>query len=326
MSVAVLSKAFARRESALAASGAVRIFHGPGESPAGSELSRVAIELFRDEASGESHAWVFVWEEKGRLKLSPGTSAGISEFLRGASVASAVVLERPERGTPEDPAPLFGVAPASSDVLEKTSRYRIRYLGTKHPGLFLDHLPLRDWLRAGGRDLEGKRVLNTFAYTGSLSVAARQGGAAAVTTLDLSKPTIAWARENWELNFGAGDSTGDFIYGDVFEWMPKLEKRGERYDVVILDPPSFSRSEKRVFSTAKDLPDLHGQALRLLAPNGLLITSINSAKISEDEFREEIEKGARSVGRRLSEVKKLGAPADSFPGAGYLKGWVLRAR
>jgi 23S rRNA (cytosine1962-C5)-methyltransferase len=324
----ILREAFAKREKALERSGAVRIFHGPSEGRGKGErgeLSRMAIELFRAE---RTHAWVFVWEERGKLALSSETRKATIEFLESVGVSGAVVLERPEKGAPADPTLLFGEVPETHDIDEAGLRFRIRYLGTKHPGLFLDHAPLRDWLRGGGEKdakIAGARVLNTFAYTGSLSVAARSGGAAAVTTLDLSRPTVNWAKENWELNFGKDDSTGDFIFGDVFEWMPKLAKRGERYDVVILDPPSFSRSEKKVFSTAKDLPALHSTALRLLNSGGTLITSINSAQVSVAKFRADIALAAQEEKRRIREIRTLGAPSASFPGADYLKGWILRA-
>jgi 23S rRNA (cytosine1962-C5)-methyltransferase len=320
----MLRRAYARRAATLARSGAVRIFHGPGEGSPG-DFARIAIELFRSE---QTYAWVFVWEEPGSFALSSETRETLIAFLRSLDVAGAVLLERPERGTPADASLLFGEVPEKSDAEEEGLRFRIRYLGTKHPGLFLDHAPLRAWLRGGGEKdatLAGRRVLNTFAYTGSLSVAARAGGASAVTTLDLSRPTVNWARENWEMNFGEGDASGDFIFGDVFEWLPKLAKRGDRFDVVILDPPSFSRSEKKVFSTAKDLPALHASALRLLNPQGLLITSINSAQISAAKFRAEVEAGASEENRRLREVRALGAPPESFPGAEYLKGWIFRA-
>jgi 23S rRNA G2069 N7-methylase RlmK/C1962 C5-methylase RlmI len=322
---AKLEAAWKKREPLLASSmGALRIFHGPGEGGADPELARIAIEFFQAER-GPAYAWVFAWEVDGKLALDPETRAGVESFLRGKRVAGAVLLERPEKGTPHDAAVMFGDVPEFLDVVEFGLRYRIRFAGTKHPGLFLDHAPLREWLilNAGSR-----RVLNTFSYTGSLSVAARKGGASRVVTLDLSRPTIAWAKENWELNFGAPEvgpnSPSDFIYGDVFEWFPKLEKRGDRFEAIILDPPSFSRSEKKVFSTAKDLPELHASALQLLERGGLLITSINSAQISPAQFRAEIERAAKAEKRRLIEVATLGAPSLTFPGADYLKGWVFR--
>ncbi|MBS1961341.1 MAG: class I SAM-dependent rRNA methyltransferase [Bdellovibrionales bacterium] len=325
----MLESAWRAREAVLASAvGALRIFHGPAEGGGHSDLSRVAIEFFQSAFAGDAaaYAWVFAWEVGGKIALTDESRREIETFLRAKGVRGAVLLERPERGAPADACPLFGELPEFLDVEEFGLKYRIRFVGTKHPGLFLDHAPLREWLilNAGPR-----RVLNTFSYTGSLSVAARRGGAKRVVTLDLSRPTVAWARENWELNFGAegvgAEGAADFIYGDVFEWLPKLAKRGDRFDAIILDPPSFSRSPKKTFSTAKDLPGLHAAALRLLDPGGLLITSINSAQIPHAQFRADVEAAARETKRRLVEVAPLGAPSLTFPGADYLKGWIFRA-
>jgi 23S rRNA (cytosine1962-C5)-methyltransferase len=302
--------------------GALRIFHGPGDAVGHPDLSRIAIEFFQAE-TGPAYAWIFTWEIDGRLPLTTETRSSLEAYLKSKGVAGAVLLERIEKGAPADAKAFFGSLPLSLDVVELGLKYRIRFEGTKHPGLFLDHAPLREWLIL---NTGAKRVLNTFAYTGSLSVAARAGGATKVVTLDLSRPTIAWARENHELNFPSDDlERADFIYGDVFEWLPKLEKRGDRFDFVILDPPSFSRSPKKNFSTVKDLPALHASALRLLEKGGLLITSINSAKVSLAQFRADVEEAAKSEGRKLKEIKRLGAPDLTFPGADYLKGWIFRA-
>ncbi len=317
----LLEVAWKKRASEFSRTGALRVFHGPGDGGRDADLSRIAIEAFRAE-SETVYVWIYAWEQDGAKALSESTLADLAAFLRSVGVAGAVLLERPEKGTPADAVLLFGTLPSHLDVREETDLFRIRFEATKHPGLFLDHLPLRQWLRTAGK-ISGKSVLNTFSYTGSLSVAAKRGGAGKVLTLDLSRPTIAWAKENWELNF-PDDASGDFIFGDVFEWLPKLAKRGDRFDVVILDPPSFSRSPKKVFSTAKDLPSLHTAAFRLLNPGGLLITSINSAQISHAQYRDEIQLAAVDESRKLVELIPLGAPKESFPGADYLKGWIFR--
>ncbi|MBC7386563.1 MAG: class I SAM-dependent rRNA methyltransferase [Cryobacterium sp.] len=313
----------------MAGSGALRIFHGPSESEGDSELSRIAVELFMD--GSQSFAWVYTWEQRGRFSLGPDFKDELIHFFKSISVSGAVLLERPESGAPRDAELLFGNVPEFLDIRENGANFRIRFLGTKHPGLFLDHAPLRTWLM--NAKLSGKTVLNTFAYTGSLSVACGLGGASKVTTLDLSKPTTQWGKENWELNFpplgesASGETsepTGDFIYGDVFEWLPKLIKRSEKFDVVLLDPPSFSRSPKKIFSTAKDLPGLHALAFKLLQPGGILISSINSAQISASQFRSQIDLAAKEEKRTLKVIAPLAAPPLSFPGADYLKGWIFR--
>lgn len=299
---------------------AVRVFHGPGEGTG--SLATIAIERFG------SHYWVTEWErgEAYSPKEIERRRARIIEFLKGIGAESAVALWRPAKGVPAEPEVLFGTPPAQPfEVTEEGARFWIRLREVKHPGLFLDHLPLRRWLRARA---SGLRVLNTFAYTGSLSVAAGLGGAAQVTTLDLSKPTVRWAEENWSLNGLAADRAR-FLSGDVFEWLPRLRREKQQYDCVILDPPSFSRGHKGSFSTSKDLERLHGLAIELLTPGGMLITSINSANVAWAKYENEVRAAAKKLGAKFEVLFRIDQP-ETFPtllGAPddrYLKGWALR--
>lgn len=300
----------------------LRVFHGPGEG--GGALARWAVDLF------SGRAWVTEWESQGRSDARADALAldCIAEFLVSRGVASAVVLRRPEKGVPAEPQALIGAMPLERFAAsEGRSRFWIQLHGTRHPGLFLDHLPLRRWLEARAR---GWKVLNTFAYTGSLSVSAALGGATHVTTLDLSKPTIRWAQDNWELNTLPLEKSR-FIAGDVFEWLPRLKREGERYDAVILDPPSFSRGNKGSFSTSRDLPRLHRLAMELIEPGGILITSINSANVGWGQYEKDVLSAARELRLEFDILSRIDQPetfpsALSDPQARYLKGWVLRMR
>lgn len=292
----------------------VRVFHGPGEGSGA--LRDFAIDRFG------AHFWVTSWGNSG-------DGGAIRAFLEGRGARSAVLISRPARGVPEEPSPLIGRAPEGRfEAGEGTLRFWVQTQGVRHPGLFLDHAPLRAWLLGRARDW---RVLNTFAYTGSLSVACGKGGARQVTTLDLSAPSIEWARANWALNaLEAG--RGEFISGDVFEWLPRLRRSGRQFDCVILDPPSFSRGKKGArFSTTQDLSKLHELAFELLAEGGYAVTSINSAGIPWERFEAEVDKAARAKKLRFQLVSRIEQPETfltQFPGvaseARYLKGLVLR--
>ncbi len=320
-----LEEAWTWRETRglLAASEALRIFHGPGEAR-GAVAARLAIDRFGD------HYWITEWEqgEEAPTAGSDRTRKIVEAFLRMKGAVSAVALSRPTQGVPSVPEVLFGTAPAERfTVSERGARYGIRLLNVRHPGLFLDHAPLRDWLRAHCRDWS---VLNCFAYTGSLSVAAALGGAAHVTTLDLAKPVIRWAEENWALNELPAERAR-FIAGDVFEWLPRLKREGKRFDCVVLDPPSFSHGTKGRFSTTKDLPKLHELALDVLKPGGTLVTSINSANVSWARFEADILAAASARGVSFEVLARIDQP-ETFPtrlGAStdrYLKGFILRGR
>lgn len=179
-------------------------------------------------------------------------------------------------------------------------------------GLFLDQRENRR--RILEMDLTGKTVLNTFAYTCAFSVCAARAGAT-VTSLDLSKKYLAWGRENFQAN-GLDDASHDFIFGDVFDWMPRLMKRGRRFDLIILDPPTFSTSKSgRPFKAESDYPRLIARAKDCLAPGGRVLACINTHAVSAAQFR------------RLTGIRDLlPLPAD-FPVAPgiepHLKsGWI----
>lgn len=300
---------------------AIRVFHGPGEGSG--ELSRIAIDRFGDQF------WVTEWTAGEKDASGSSIKKVLPElelFFKEIGARSAVALFRPEKGTPDEPQTLFGkAADGRFQVQEDSLNFRIQLLGTRHPGLFLDHLPLRRWLKAR---MKGLRVLNTFSYTGSLSVAAGVGGAEHVTTLDLSNPTLAWAKENWEANSLSLDRAR-FISGDYFEWLPRLKRSGEKYDCVILDPPSFSRGNKGTFSTSKDLRRLHAAALDVLNPGGYLVTSINSANVPREKFESEVFTAAREMKLDAQVLHRIDLPETfptklSNPEQRYLKGLILR--
>lgn len=329
---ALLERAWRFREQRgiLKESNAVRIFHGPGEGQG--PLGFIAIDRFVDSFVGgwsneeNAHYWLTEWEGKEAAQVSDTVRTEIIEFLRSKGALSVVGLSRPEQGVAPVSQVLWGEAPQRIRVREAWGgQFWIQLTETRHPGLFLDHEPLRQWLHARMKNL---RVLNTFAYTGSLSVAAALGGAPHVTTLDLSKPSLEWAKENFTLNRLPIESHR-WIFGDVFEWLPRLKREKQTFDCVILDPPSFSRSKKKQFSTGKDLLELHALAMDLLNPEGFLITSINSANIPSKKFETDVLNAARTKKMNFRVCSPIHLP-ETFPtplGATelqYLKGWILK--
>ncbi len=294
---------------------ALRIFYGPGETEH-PELRQIAIDQFRD------HFWITQWKP-----ISPATLKVIEDFLKSeftGKIQSIVLMDRSEIASDADVVPIFGTPnPSRFTVLENGIPYRVQMSATRHPGLFLDHAPLRAWLKGTQKNAS---VLNLFAYTGSLSVAAGVSGAKKVTTIDLSKSTIDWARENW-IHAGLPEDRADFIYGDVFEWLPKLEKRGFCYDTILCDPPSFSRSKNGTFSTQKDLSRLHAAILPLLNFGGVLVTSINSENHSERNFLKDIEAASLKTNCSLTVLSRIDLPPTFPTGMNlqerYLKGFYL---
>lgn len=151
------------------------------------------------------------------------------------------------------------------------------YLDT---GLFLDHRRLRATVRA---EASGRRVLNLFCYTGSFSIYAASGGASFVRSIDLSNTYLDWGRRNAALN-GLSDAKMDWLKADATEWMHRAREAGDRYGLIILDPPTFSNSTamRRDMDINRDWPELVRQAAALLDEGGILYFSTNSRRLAFD--------------------------------------------
>lgn len=171
------------------------------------------------------------------------------------------------------------------------------YLDT---GLFLDH---RNTRRMVQEKAAGKRFLNLFAYTGSFTVYAAAGGAVRSTTVDLSNTYQDWARRNFELN-GMDPERHELVRADVFGFLADEVKRGERYGLIVMDPPSFSNSKKMsgVLDVQRDHAQLINQCLKLLTENGELVFSSNLRSFQLDE--------AALATRHVKEISGQTVPED----------------
>lgn len=156
-----------------------------------------------------------------------------------------------------------------SQALIKVNLYD--YLDT---GLFLDHRPMRQKVF---KTVQGKRFLNLFCYTGSVSVFAALGGAR-TTSVDMSQTYLRWAQDNFQLNnIDLGDHS--FVNADVLEWL-RAQKNSNTFDVIFLDPPTFSNSKKMedTFEVERDQDFLVDSCMQMLAPEGVLYFSNNKRK------------------------------------------------
>ena len=160
--------------------------------------------------------------------------------------------------------------------------------------------------------MRSKRVLNTFAYTGAFSVCVALAGAQ-TTTLDLAQPCLSWCRENMALNDIDPDDHY-FCKGDALHWMDRFARQGRRFDIIVLDPPTFSRDEKgHVWRVEKDYDHLVNLAAACLAPHGRILCSTNCRKLTMPAFRRMVAAGIPSA-----ELVSVPMPFD-FDGEDYLK-------
>ena len=202
--------------------------------------------------------------------------------------------------------------------------FDVDLLGGHKTGFYLDQ---RDARGVVAGLAEGRRVLNMFGYTGGFSVAAYRGGANEVTTVDSSAPALKLAETNLVLNHCP---TTNLVKADAFKDLRERRDRGERYGLVILDPPKLASKEREVPRASRAYKDINWLACRLLEPGGYLVTFSCSGAIQEDLFAKIVAGGALDAGRELAILARLDQPADhpvrlSFPEGRYLKGLVARA-
>ncbi len=198
------------------------------------------------------------------------------------------------------------------------------YRGQK-TGFFLDQRDNRALIRQLAKD---KEVLNCFAYSGGFSVNAALGDAAGVCSIDSDGEAIALAEENVRAN-GLDPKRHRFLIDDVFDVLAAFKEEGRSFDLVILDPPAFAKSQRAVERAIAGYASLNRQALALLRPGGLLATASCSARVTPEAFTGAIREAAFNSSIELMLLEERYQPPDHpirlhFPEGRYLKFFVLR--
>jgi 23S rRNA (cytosine1962-C5)-methyltransferase len=228
--------------------------------------------------------WLHVQVFEKRRPLEQAEITAIREALADASDVppAQVVVKTRQRQRGSSQYERLAAETPSFTVDERGLRFEVnlgRYLDT---GLFLDHRETRQRVRESAAD---KLFLNLFAYTGSFSVYAAAGGARRSVTVDLSKTYQAWSRRNLVRN-GFDDFTRhSLVQADTTAFLERMRKAGARFDLVVLDPPSFSNSKRMqaTFDVQRDHVDLLRRSLALLAPGGELLFSNNRRGFQLDQ-------------------------------------------
>ena len=188
-------------------------------------------------------------------------------------------------------------------------------------GIFLDQKEVRGRLVDGFA--VGKTVLNMFSYTGAFSVAAAMGGAVATTSVDLAKRSLPKTTEQFEVNH-LNLAAQKIIVMDVFDYFKYASRKGLSYDMIILDPPSFARNKKKVFSVAKNYGELVKDSIDILTDKGTLIASTNAANLSLAKYKKMVITALQEKNARYKITDTYQLPADfqvnpNFPEGNYLK-------
>ena len=268
---------------------AYRLVHGAGDGLPGlacDVLGKLAV--------------VYAYGE-GLRELGKQLAEAIIGF---AKLTGAVVKLRARGGADDVRQDVIGDVPESAVVTEHGVPFEVHPLAGLNHGLFTD---MREQRRGLPRFAAGARVLNLFSYTGALSVACARGGAASVTSVDTSAGVQAWARSN----FGRSGLTGErwrFETGDALRFLQRAAKDKERYDLVLVDPPSTSSAAGRSWVLGRDYPDLIAKAAAVIPPDGLLWLAANTHDLPP--LAKLAHKGLRQAGRTGVILEQAGLPPE----------------
>lgn len=291
---------------------ALRLVHGEGDRMPG-----VVVDLYGPHA-------VLALDGEAATRHRERLVALLRPRLHALGVPTLLVRQGPrgERTVEhvEGPPP-----PEVAEVHEHGMVLCVDLVRGQKTGLFLDQRVSRATVRRLARD---KRVLDLYAYVGGFSAAAGKGGATEVVTVDVAKPAIAMAGRTWAAN-GLPGSQQRRVAADVPEFLAEAAEAGERFDLIVADPPSFAPSAATREKALRAYEKLHLACLRLLAPGGLLLAASCSSHVDRPAFEEALSRAAEERRVVLQVIDRWAAPPDhprllAFPEGDYLKATLAR--
>ena len=227
-------------------------------------------------------------------------------------------------GLPQERGFAKGSGATTVEITEGQAVFRVDMESGQKTGWFCDQ---RENRLAAARYAEGAEVLEAFCHTGAFGIHAALAGAVSVEGLDVSEDSLAIAREHARMN--RVESRCRYRAGDAFDELRVLSKAGQRYDLVMLDPPAFARSQQAVPKALAGYKDINLLGIRLTKPEGFLVTSSCSHHISETQFWDAIRLAARDAKREVRLIEQRGQSGDhpilaSMPETRYLKCLILQ--
>ena len=254
----------------------------------------------------------------------------LADLLRQHTAASAIYFRNDVRSRTLESLPLYrefarGASPMQIEITEGPAHFVVDIGAGQKTGWFCDQ---RENRIAVGPFARGARVLDVFCYTGAFGIHAAMNGAESVVGLDESEEAVAAARAHAELN-GVGKRC-TYRAADAFDELRALQRAGDRFDLVILDPPAFARSRQAVAQALTGYKEINLSALRLLRPDGFLVSCSCSWHVDEQMLWTAIAEAAVDAGRTLRLVEFRSQARDhpmlgAMPETRYLKCFILQA-
>ncbi len=288
-----------------------RLVHGEGDN-----LPGLVIDMYAGNAVMQAHS---VGMHRDRNAVCDALKAVMGDSLKSVYYKSETTLPYKAGLQQEDG---FLLGHSDDDVAKENGLlFHIDWLKGQKTGFFVDQRDNRALLE---RYAKGRKVLNMFCYTGGFSVYAMRGGAEKVHSVDSSAKAVSLANANMELNF-PGDPRHEAFAEDAFTY---LEKMGETYDLIVLDPPAFAKHKDALKNALKGYSRLNAKAFSKIAKGGILFTFSCSQAVSKDQFRTAVFTAAAMARRKVRILHQLHQPADHpvniyHPEGEYLKGLVL---
>ena len=289
-----LNKAILRRDQMSLKTNAVRLVNGAGDDLEGLLIDHYHRHFHVQILSGH-------WHQQTKEIFRALASLMPVEYL----------IVKYRRGLDSKEEALTGSDPKTM-VEEHGIKFEVNLNDGLNCGLFLDMRQNR-WMV--GQAAKGKKVLNCFSYTCSFGVHARLGGAREVINTDISRKILERGKNNYELN-ALLPAPGEFVKVSSIDFLERALKKGNSFDMIILDPPSFARHDGKVFQVKHDLPKLMALSIAVLNPGGHLLVTSNYSEISFTFLEAMLAKSLNS--RRVAKIQRLGQDKD-FIGSNTFK-------
>ena len=289
-----------------------RLVHGEGDN-----LPGLVVDIYGSVAVVQCHS---VGMYRSRQQIADAIVAVFGSKITAIYDKSAQTVPYKANLNPVD-GYLYGSAEKDNVVLENGNKFLVNWEGGQKTGFFIDQRFNRELVK---RYAAGRTVLNTFCYTGGFSVYALAGGAKQVCSIDASERAIRLVDENIKLNFG-DDAPHSSLACDAVEYLKNI---GDKYDMIILDPPAFAKHHKVLGNAMQGYKRLNARALSQIKSGGILFTFSCSQAVSKELFRTTVFTAAAIAGRKERILQQLTQPTDHpiniyHPEGEYLKGLVL---